>query len=65
MVERGTGEIWLNDQKAKVNPGYSVKIPAEVKHRIINTGDCDMIIREMQFGENCNETDIVRLNYVI
>lgn len=65
VIERGAGEIWLNDQKAKVSAGYSVKIPTEQKHRIINTGDTDLVIREIQFGENCNENDIVRLDYVI
>ena len=60
-VVEGTGIMrWNNLDNWKVRPGFTVEIRKNDAHQIINTGDVDLVIYEMQFGQ-CSEDDIVRL----
>jgi mannose-6-phosphate isomerase-like protein (cupin superfamily) len=40
--------------------GVSVEIPVETWHQLINLGNDDLIIIEIQHGEKCEEDDIER-----
>ena len=60
-VVEGTGIMrWNNLDNWKVRPGFTIEIRKNDAHQIINTGDVDLVIYEMQFGQ-CSEDDIVRL----
>jgi len=37
-VERGKGEVVIDDQRQKIRPGDAVIVPAGAKHNVINTG---------------------------
>ena len=60
-VVEGTGRFrWNNVDKWKVRPGFTVEIRKNDAHQIINTGDADLVIYEMQYGK-CKEDDIIRM----
>ena len=60
-VIEGTGIMrWNNLNNWKVRAGFTIEIRKNDAHQIINTGDVDLVIYEMQFGQ-CSEDDIVRL----
>jgi len=60
-VAEGEGLFrWNLIDNWKVRPGFTIEIKKNDSHQIINTGESDLVIFEMQFGE-CSETDIVRL----
>ena len=60
-VIEGTGIMrWNNLDNWKVRAGFTIEIRKNDAHLIINTGDVDLVIYEMQFGQ-CSEDDIVRL----
>ena len=60
-VTEGTGLFrWNNIDKWKVRPGFTILIRENDAHQIINTGDSNIVIFEMQFGK-CSEDDIKRL----
>ena len=51
---------WNHINGWKGRPGFTIEIKKNDSHQITNTGEGDLVIFEMQFGE-CSETDIVRL----
>ena len=60
-VLKGTGLFrWNNVKGWKVRPGFTIEIKKNDSHQIINTGEEDMVIYEMQFGQ-CMEDDITRI----
>jgi mannose-6-phosphate isomerase-like protein (cupin superfamily) len=60
-VIEGTGLLrWNNVNNWKVAPGFTIEIRKNDSHQLINTGDIDLVVYEMQFGE-CSEDDIVRM----
>ena len=60
-VIEGTGLLrWNNLNNWKVAPGFTIEIRKNDAHQLINNGDVDLVIYEMQFGE-CSEDDIVRM----
>ena len=44
-----------------MGPGSIVIVPVKVKHKIVNTGDKDLVFIEVQTGSYFGEDDIVRL----
>jgi mannose-6-phosphate isomerase-like protein (cupin superfamily) len=59
-VLKGVGIFKYNGTNWKVKPGFNIHVRINDAHQIINTGETDMVIYEMQFGF-CTEEDIVRL----
>jgi len=58
----GIATITLDDKREEFYPGDVIKIPAEMKHRIENKTDKEVIFIEVQHGTYFGEDDIVRLN---
>ena len=60
-VAGGKGTFrWNNVKDWKVETGFTVEIRKNDSHQVTNTGESDLVIFEMQFGE-CSEEDITRL----
>mgnify|MGYP001204187445 CR=1 FL=1 len=60
-VIQGVGMFrWNNINGWKVRPGFTVQIKKNDTHQMINTGEEDMVVYEMQYGK-CLEEDIVRI----
>lgn len=66
VIMQGTGELQLetSTEIQKVKRGDTVKIPKRTIHKIKNTGHDQMIILELQIGEETKEEDIVRLEKI-
>jgi mannose-1-phosphate guanylyltransferase/mannose-6-phosphate isomerase len=60
VVVSGTADIVYGDEERVLEPGKSVFIPANTKHRIANSGTLPLVIIETQMGERVDEDDIVR-----
>lgn len=65
FVESGCGTVYTLDGdrettvcEVAMHDRYIVE--TQQWHRLENTGDCDLCIVEIQYGEMCNEEDIVR-----
>jgi mannose-6-phosphate isomerase-like protein (cupin superfamily) len=61
VVVEGSGELIKDDLSFPVYPGYYAFIDVKQKHRIKNTGDKNLVLIEVQFGEKCIEEDIFRI----
>ncbi len=61
VIVSGTGEATIGDERISVEPGHSLHIPCETKHRIHNTGDAALVFVEVQLGDLLDENDITRL----
>jgi mannose-6-phosphate isomerase-like protein (cupin superfamily) len=61
FVSEGEGVFTLDGSDFKISTGYSALIMSGMVHRVKNTGNEILVIHEMQFGELCDELDIVRL----
>lgn len=59
-IASGTGQVILGNMTLDVSPGQCIRIFKKEQHRLINTGNEDIVVFETQFGE-CDENDIVRL----
>ena len=59
-VTEGEGIFRYNSTNWKVKPGFTIEVKKNDSHQVINTGESDLVIFEMQFGE-CSEDDITRL----
>lgn len=60
VVVKGEPAVILNGQEIQLYPEQSLIIPVGWKHRIENRTNSDVEIIETQYGEKCNEDDIVR-----
>jgi mannose-1-phosphate guanylyltransferase/mannose-6-phosphate isomerase len=60
IVLSGIGSIVIDDKEIELKPGVTTKIMQKQKHRIINSGNSDLVIIEVQTGL-ISEEDIVRL----
>ena len=56
----GEGEVTLEGKISRVIYDDSVRIPAESKHRISNTGTESLVFIEIQTGKSFEEEDIIR-----
>jgi len=69
FVRSGNGRLILNEaddmilnDEVKLTPDKSVTIPPYTWHQLINDSEQPLKIIEIQYGENCIEEDIERLN---
>ena len=60
VTERTGYFRWNNVEKWKVKQGFSVKINENDSHQLINNGNDDLVVYEMQYGK-CEEDDIIRM----
>ena len=61
IVVAGTATIVNGESESIVRTNESTYIPAGTPHRLINPGQIDLVIIEVQSGEYLGEDDIVRL----
>ncbi len=64
IIVKGTAKVTLGDDIIVKTAGENVYIPVETKHRIQNDGTQDVEFIEVQYGDNLDENDIVRLEDV-
>ena len=62
IVKHGEGLFTLNGQDHVLQEGESIYIPAGSVHFIANSGSSELKLFEFQYGENLDESDIVRLD---
>ncbi len=60
IIVEGSGTIQLNEYTEKVLPGKHFYIPQGSRHRM-TAGEKGVLFYEVQYGTNCAEDDIVRL----
>ena len=60
FVIKGNATIKLNDKEHTVKTFNYFDIKVQDWHQLINNGDDDLIVVEVQFGEKCIEEDIER-----
>ena len=60
IVVSGGGLVELGDISNEVSVGDYIFVPKLSKHRV-TAGKCGIIIVEVQLGELCEETDIIRI----
>ena len=61
VVTQGRAIVQVGDEEFETRPGEYRFIPLEVKHRLTNTGDVELVLIEVQIGNYLGEDDIVRL----
>ena len=59
-VMSGTGKCIIGETIIDVSEGINIFIPQNVKHRLINNSDNELIIIEIQKGNIISEDDIIR-----
>lgn len=59
-IINGSAKVTLDDEVCDVTYGDIVTIPADVRHRIENTGEDLLVFVEVQHGQSFEESDIVR-----
>lgn len=62
FILAGKGLVTIDGKDYDVSEGLSVDIVIEEKHRIMNTGTCDLIFIEVQTGDYFGEDDIIRID---
>ncbi|MGI9377332.1 MAG: phosphomannose isomerase type II C-terminal cupin domain [Tsuneonella suprasediminis] len=62
VVIDGTGRVRVGDEERFVQPEAAVYIPAGTIHRLINDGNDDLTLIEIQTGQAFLEDDIERLD---
>lgn len=62
IVVKGIAEINIDGQMAQFTENDSIYIPKGFKHRLGNSGKCDLHLIEVQTGAYLGEDDIVRLD---
>lgn len=60
IIVEGSGTIQLNQYTEEVYPGKHFCIPQGSRHRM-TAGEQGVLFYEIQYGTNCAEDDIVRL----
>lgn len=63
-IVEGQALVTCGDEQKEVGPSSHVFIPLQAQHRIENPGTVDVVIIEVQQGDNLDENDIVRLEDV-
>ncbi len=61
VVVRGRGVVQIGDEEYPTGPGEYRYIPLKERHRLLNTGEEDLVLVEVQCGDYLGEDDIVRL----
>jgi len=60
IIVEGRAEITINDKITTLEPNQSTYIPSEIKHRLANNYDKDLILIEVWYGKKLDEEDITR-----
>lgn len=61
FIAQGEGKLETHGQIINLYPGKTVEISVQQHHRLINSGDNELVVYEIQYGSKCEEEDIVRL----
>ena len=64
IIVEGQARVTCGQETRDVGPNTHVFIPVETQHRIENPGEVDVVFIEVQYGENLDEDDIVRIEDV-
>ena len=59
-VVSGQGLVTLDGKERTVGPGDTVSVPVGMKHRLTAAPDSDIVVVEVQMGDELIEEDIVR-----
>ena len=62
VVVNGSGLITIDNEEIKCSSGSTFQIKKNQLHRIENNNDEDLVLIEVQIGENLSEEDIVRVD---
>lgn len=60
LVLEGRGRVTLHGVDFALEPEDNITIEVEAWHQLINDGDSDLVVLEVQEGEECSEDDIER-----
>jgi mannose-6-phosphate isomerase-like protein (cupin superfamily) len=61
FILTGEGVVTLGDSEIPVRTGQSVDIPVHSLHRLMNTGENDLTVIEVQSGSDFSEDDVERI----
>lgn len=61
IVMQGEAQVQKGEETLMLRAGDGVLIPQNTKHRLNNSGDGELLVLEIQFGELLSEDDIERL----
>ncbi|MDR2685842.1 MAG: phosphomannose isomerase type II C-terminal cupin domain [Rickettsiales bacterium] len=61
-IASGEAAFTLGEEVFNMRRGQTLYIPRGTQHRIENVGKDDLIVIEVQMGENLDESDIIRLD---
>ena len=61
VVVSGVAKVVNGEHEILISPNESTYIPANTQHRLMNPGDVDCVMIEVQVGDYVGEDDIVRL----
>lgn len=62
IVVKGVAQVTVDEKEILLKENESTYIPVEAKHRLINPGDEELVLIEVQCGEYLGEDDIVRFD---
>ena len=62
LIAKGKCRVQLGNVITKMKAGQTVNIHAKEIHKIINDSNEEVVVYETQFGAECYEDDIVRLD---
>ena len=60
VVVKGTANVEINDHRTTLNVNESIFVSKDIKHRLSNYGDKNLVIVEVQIGDYLGEDDIIR-----
>jgi len=61
FILSGEGIVTLGDAEIPVKAGQSIDVPKHFLHRITNSGQNELAVIEVQFGNDFSEDDIERI----
>lgn len=61
-IVQGEAEVEVDNVIYRLTGGKHIFIPLGAKHRIKNVGQNNLVFIEVQYGENLDEDDIVRVS---
>ena len=62
IVMQGEAVVQRGEEQVRLAPGDGVLIPQNVRHRLTNESDQEVMLLEIQFGELLSEDDIERFD---
>ena len=60
LIAEGSAEVVINEETFNLHENQHIFIPQGAKHRLANRRDQTLIVIEMWFGDNLDESDIKR-----